>query len=107
MTAHTKVDAVELGLDVPSGVNLEIFELGDDYLTFDISVDPPYRNEGRARAALSDLVDAADELGMHIALLASPDDPDMTQATLMRFYRSLGFEPIGYHGYMVRLTERH
>lgn len=94
-------------MDVPEGVNLEIKWVGPDVLTFDLDVHPAYRNQGLARAVMEDFVEAADELGCHVALMANPSDPDMKLRDLMRFYRSLGFIPIGYHGYMYRPTEVH
>lgn len=52
------------------------------------------RGQGKARAAMADLVAAADRLGLQIGLTPEPPEGERTSvARLKQFYRSFGFVP--------------
>lgn len=70
-----------------------------------IAVDPDHRRQGRARAAMREILAWADRSGTTLYL--TPDasmDPTVSRGGLDRFYRSLGFvkRPSGHGDFQVR-----
>lgn len=63
--------------------------------TFDIAVAPAYRGAGLGSAALADLTQLADELGVALRIQAEPDPEMCSPQRLAEWYAGFGFEPTG------------
>lgn len=76
-------------------LDLSVYASAGGYLVLQMIRTPrALRGQGKARAAMADLVAVADHLGMRIGLTAEPPAGERTSITRLRqFYRSFGFVP--------------